>query len=75
MFYSIVRGHAPPDKFNGTSDISFQEFITYVANRLLNGKKVNEHMDTYEHLCQPCIINYAFLGESKKMLYQLSRDI
>ena len=59
MFYSIVRG-----KFNGTSDISFQEFIAYVTNRLLNDKKVNEHMDTHEHLCQPCVINYAFLGKS-----------
>ena len=63
MFYSIVRGHSPTNKFNGTSEISFQEFITYVANRILDGKNVDEHIDTYEHLCQPCVINYAFLGK------------
>ena len=62
MFYSIVRGYPAPNKFNGTSDVSFREFITHVTDRLIKGKGVNEHMDTYEHLCQPCAINYIFLG-------------
>ena len=62
MFYVIVRGYPPPNKFNGTFDVSFREFITHVTDRLIKGQGVNGHMDTYKHLCQPCAINYKFLG-------------
>ena len=66
-FYKMIRGKRP-ERFNGTSDISFKEFITYVSDRLNSGKGINEHLDTYQHLCNPCVLNYNFIGKKDQQI-------
>ena len=63
FFYAIIRGGKPKIPWNGTSDISFKEMMTYVVNKINNNKYINEHLDTYDRLCSPCMINYTFIGK------------
>ena len=49
----------PGEDISG-KDVTWEEFIRYVID--LKPKDFNEHWAPYEHLCQPCIIDYDFIG-------------
>ncbi|XP_066286949.1 carbohydrate sulfotransferase 14-like [Branchiostoma lanceolatum] len=42
------------------ADVTFQEFVRFVIQA--KGYDLNEHWQSYNELCQPCAVNYDFIG-------------
>ena len=42
-------------------DVSFKDFLRYIANDV-SAENMNEHYMPMTTLCQPCIVNYDFVG-------------
>ncbi len=63
--------------------VTFEEFLRYVTDGLHEGRMMDHHWETYEHLCNPCKINYDFIGdiesqnneESNALLHIIGADI
>lgn len=47
--------------------ITFDEFVNYVVKVQDSGMFCNEHWQTYDKLCQPCGINYDFVGRFENL--------
>ena len=50
----------PPAQPRG-DDVTFSEFLTYVAST--QNHELNEHWSPYTDLCQPCFVNYDYVGQ------------
>ncbi|XP_019625100.1 PREDICTED: carbohydrate sulfotransferase 14-like [Branchiostoma belcheri] len=42
------------------ADVTFEEFVRFVIQA--KGYDLNEHWQSYTELCQPCAVNYDFIG-------------
>ena len=66
----IVRKYripsAPINQVNG-KDVTFQEFIRYLIDKETYVQKMNEHWMPMYELCQPCYINYNFVGSFESL--------
>ena len=47
------------------ADVTWPEFVQYVNN--LKRGDFNEHWAPYDELCQPCVVNYDFLGHYENL--------
>ena len=46
------------------SGVSFQAFLQYLVDQSNVGKRINNaHYALYENLCQPCTVQYDYIGE------------
>ena len=61
------------------ADFTWPEFVQYING--LKGGDFNEHWAPYDELCQPCVVNYDFLGhyenfedESNYVIRQLGAE-
>ena len=57
----IVRNFRPnPPAHTKGDDVTFAEFLSYVAST--NNNLLNEHWSPYIDLCQPCFVDYDYVG-------------
>lgn len=56
------KNHKPVVKGD---DVTWHEFIHYLID--LQRPNFNEHWAPYEDLCQPCVVNYDFIGHYENM--------
>ncbi|XP_076870254.1 carbohydrate sulfotransferase 11-like [Brachyhypopomus gauderio] len=63
----IVRRHRPrarPEALRHGDDVSFAEFVRYLADpRTLREEPFNEHWERVHSLCHPCLIHYDVVGK------------
>ena len=63
----IIRKYRPNAKqedIEKGSNVKFVEFVQYVTDPVtMETEGLNEHWDLYSSLCQPCLINYDFVGK------------
>lgn len=46
------------------NNVKFPEFVNYITDPVtMETEGLNEHWDLYSSLCQPCLINYDFIGK------------
>ncbi|GJQ81339.1 hypothetical protein Trydic_g20551 [Trypoxylus dichotomus] len=53
------------DLENG-DNVSFREFVNYLIEEGVNDESANEHWRPISQLCQPCLLNYTFIGKYEK---------
>lgn len=56
----IMNYRKNPPKFTKGDDVTFEEFIRYLLDK--RPEKLNEHFMPVEHLCQPCVVKFDFIG-------------
>ena len=57
----IVKKFRPnPPRFPKGDDVTFAEFMLYIANT--DPAELNEHWNHYTYLCQPCHVPYDYVG-------------
>ena len=49
-------------------DVTWQEFLQYVSN--LQGSHFDEHWAPYDDLCQPCVVDYDFIGHHENLIQE-----
>jgi len=61
----IIKSYRPQDfEPHGDNNVSFTEFVQYFSN---NDVLRNYHWLQYEKLCQPCVMNYDFIGHFENL--------
>ncbi|XP_078602682.1 carbohydrate sulfotransferase 14-like [Branchiostoma floridae x Branchiostoma japonicum] len=53
-----------PENVNGT-DVTFSEFVHYLSDT--DPRDMNEHWQPFTKLCQPCSIQYDFIGTQENL--------
>lgn len=53
------------DLENG-DNVTFREFIDYLIEEGVADESANEHWRPISQLCQPCLLNYTFIGKYEK---------
>ena len=56
----------PINQVNG-KNVTFQEFIRYLIDKETYVQEMNEHWMPMYELCQPCYINYNFIGSFESL--------
>lgn len=71
----IVRKYRKPsipvDEVKG-DDVTFLEFVKYLIDEKNYLQNMNEHWMPMYELCQPCYINYDFIGSFEKLDFDVS---
>lgn len=60
------RKNASPEEIEKGNNVKFSEFVDYITDpftKETEPKGFNEHWDLYSSLCQPCLVNYDFVGK------------
>ena len=61
---NMFRVNASGEANHRGHGVTFSEFIRYVTHPLSRQMALlNEHWETYDNLCQPCILNYDIVGQ------------
>ena len=68
--YIVKKYRKPPlslaeEKETRGNDVTFPEFVNYVADT--KRYMYNEHWAPYEDLCQPCLVDYDFIGHYEQL--------
>ena len=53
-------------------DVTFQEFVRYLIDKETHVQKMNEHWMPMYELCQPCYMNYNFVGSFENLALDTS---
>ncbi|XP_025835799.1 carbohydrate sulfotransferase 11-like, partial [Agrilus planipennis] len=57
------RPNATSDEIKSGKNITFREFAQYLIREGVTNELANEHWMPVNDLCQPCLINYTFIGK------------
>lgn len=60
---NITRPNATARSIECGHDVSFEEFLLYMTNKLKDGELVNSHFAPVYTLCNPCVINFDVIGK------------
>lgn len=52
---------------NSNESVSFLEFIRYLTDEDTHEGAYEQHWAQYHRLCQPCVVNYDFIGKIESM--------
>ena len=58
----ITRFRPDPPNNPHIDDVRFEEFIKYVLSQKPGNIRANEHWQTYQLLCEPCAVDYDYIG-------------
>ncbi|XP_063420151.1 carbohydrate sulfotransferase 11-like [Mytilus trossulus] len=58
---------------NHSDEIKFVEFVKYLTDPDTFESSYEQHWAKYENLCQPCLVNYDFIGKFETMKNDISR--
>ncbi|XP_026678380.1 carbohydrate sulfotransferase 11 [Diaphorina citri] len=61
-----IRTRPTNHSLNHGDDVTFNEFATFLTKNG-RGEEMNEHWRPVHHLCQPCKINYDFIGKHETL--------
>ena len=65
------KSSVPPDEVKG-DDVTFEEFVKYLIDRENELQYMNEHWMPMYQLCQPCYVNYDFVGSFESLDLDIS---
>ena len=60
------KPRVPRTKVTG-KDVTFQEFVRYLIDKKTQVQEMNEHWMPMYELCQPCYMNYNFVGSFENL--------